>query len=76
MENRLKIKICGMKHLENIQEVAALAPDYLGFIFYPKSPRNFEEIIPEISTDIKKTGVFVDAERLQGSSIYTVSTGH
>lgn len=62
MKNKLKIKICGMKHLENIQEVAALKPDYLGFIFYPKSPRNFEEIIPEISEDIKKTGVFVDAE--------------
>jgi len=51
-----------MKHAENIQKVASLQPDYLGFIFYPKSPRNFEEEIPEISNQIKKTGVFVDAE--------------
>jgi len=51
-----------MKHAENIQQVAALQPDYLGFIFYPKSPRNFEGEIPEISDTIKKTGVFVDAE--------------
>lgn len=46
---------------ENIEAVAALQPDYLGFIFYPKSPRNFEKEIPTIASKIKKTGVFVDA---------------
>jgi len=58
----LKLKICGMKHSENILEVADLKPDYLGFIFYERSPRNFSEEIPEIDAAIKKTGVFVDAE--------------
>lgn len=58
----LKLKICGMKHSENILEVAALKPDYLGFIFYEKSPRNFSEEIPKIDLAIKTTGVFVDAE--------------
>ena len=57
-----KLKICGMKHPENILEVAALKPDYLGFIFYERSPRNFSGEIPEINPAIKKTGVFVDAE--------------
>tara|TARA_R110002072_G_scaffold54141_2_gene142294 strand:- start:10113 stop:10754 length:642 start_codon:yes stop_codon:yes gene_type:complete len=57
----MKLKICGMKYLENIQEVAALQPDYLGFIFYEKSKRNFEGVIPVISKSIKKTGVFVNA---------------
>lgn len=57
----LKIKVCGMKFPENIIEVANLAPDYMGFIFYPKSPRNFNGDIPEISEHIKKTGVFVDS---------------
>ncbi|WP_010228751.1 phosphoribosylanthranilate isomerase [Gillisia marina] len=51
-----------MKHPENILEVAALKPDYLGFIFYERSPRNFSGEIPEIDPTIKKTGVFVDAE--------------
>ena len=32
-----------MKYLENIQEVAGLQPDYLGFIFYDKSKRYFLE---------------------------------
>lgn len=57
----MKIKVCGMKYSENIQAVAALQPDYLGFIFYPKSPRNFEGEIPAIDSTIKKTGVFVNA---------------
>lgn len=50
-----------MKFSENIKAVAALQPDYMGFIFYPKSPRNFIGLIPEIDQNIKKTGVFVNA---------------
>lgn len=56
----MKLKVCGMKFLENIQQVGALLPDYLGFIFYDKSKRNFEGMIPELPTSIKKVGVFVD----------------
>ena len=54
------VKVCGMKYVENIQQVADLEPDYLGFIFYEKSKRNFEGIIPDIPKEIKKTGVFVN----------------
>jgi phosphoribosylanthranilate isomerase len=49
-----------MKYPENIKDVAALQPDYLGFIFYEKSKRNFDGIIPKISNDIKRIGVFVN----------------
>lgn len=53
------LKICGMKH--NIAEVAKLQPDYLGFIFYDQSPRYFDGVIPKISPEIRKVGVFVNA---------------
>lgn len=46
----------------NVAEVASLQPDYLGFIFYGKSPRKFEGMIPEINLEIKKVGVFVNEE--------------
>lgn len=46
---------------ENIQEVASLQPDYLGFIFFEKSARNFTGTIPNIDAKIQKTGVFVNA---------------
>ena len=54
------IKICGMKYPENILELGALLPDYMGFIFWEKSARYFDGIIPELPQSIKKTGVFVN----------------
>jgi len=55
----MKFKVCGMKH--NVEEVASLQPDYLGFIFWEKSSRYFEGSMPDIPETIKKIGVFVDA---------------
>ena len=57
----MKIKICGMKYPENIIEVATLLPDYMGFIFWEKSTRFFDGVIPDLPISIKKTGVFVNA---------------
>ena len=63
----MKIKVCGMTDPANIEEVASLGVDYLGFIFYEKSPRclpkgfaipeNFSKNYPKI----QKVGVFVKA---------------
>ena len=50
-----------MKYSENIQEVASLKPDYLGFIFWNKSSRKFDlKELPKLDSSIKKVGVFVD----------------
>lgn len=57
---KVKIKICGMKFSENITEIATLLPDYLGFIFYEKSPRYLENNIPFLDKSIQKVGVFVN----------------
>jgi phosphoribosylanthranilate isomerase len=56
----MKLKICGMKYPENIIEVGALLPDYMGFIFWEKSARYFNGEIPELIKTIKKVGVFVN----------------
>lgn len=51
-----------MKYPENIKEIAALQPDYLGFIFWKKSSRLMDVAsIPELPVTTKKVGVFVDA---------------
>jgi phosphoribosylanthranilate isomerase len=63
MERKIKLKICGMRDAENIMQVAALSPDYMGFIFYPKSPRYVGEDfkIPALfPTNIIRVGVFVN----------------
>lgn len=54
-----------MKFPDNIAEVGALQPDFMGFIFYPKSRRfvgeNFSpELIQNLPQSIKKVGVFVN----------------
>jgi phosphoribosylanthranilate isomerase len=56
----VRLKVCGMKYQDNIEAVARLQPDYLGFIFHEDSPRHFEGIIPELPPSIHKVGVFVD----------------
>ncbi|WP_339838774.1 phosphoribosylanthranilate isomerase [uncultured Flavobacterium sp.] len=59
---KIKLKICGMKYSNNIEEIASLKPNYLGFIFWNKSSRNFDlQELPKLDSDIKKVGVFVDA---------------
>lgn len=63
---KLKLKICGMRQAANIAAVADLHPDYMGFIFYQKSPRFISEVSAElikyVPSSIKTTGVFVDEE--------------
>ena len=58
---RLKIKVCGMKDPENMAALSALNPDYMGLIFYDKSPRFFDAALEKDNFKMKKTGVFVDA---------------
>ena len=62
----MKIKVCGMRDPENIRKVAALSPDYMGFIFYEGSKRYAEgyitpKLLTGLPSSIKKTGVFVNA---------------
>ncbi len=60
----LRIKVCGMRDPENIRQVAALGIDYVGFVFYPPSPRYAVPLPPEalaaVPEGVKKVGVFVD----------------
>jgi phosphoribosylanthranilate isomerase len=56
----MKLKICGMKYPDNILEVGSLLPDYMGFIFWEKSARYFDGVIPDLPKSIKKVGVFVN----------------
>ena len=56
----MKIKICGLNPTRDVQLCIDLKVDYLGFIFYEKSPRNVS--LPDIkvlSTYDKKKSAFV-----------------
>lgn len=54
-----------MRSLSNIRDLVKLKPDYIGFIFYPKSGRFIgdrisDEIHSQIPDYIQKVGVFVN----------------
>jgi phosphoribosylanthranilate isomerase len=59
----MKWKVCGMRDLGNIEDVAAFEPDFMGFIWASKSPRYVGEEfkIPALPKKTKAVGVFVDA---------------
>lgn len=56
----MKWKVCGMRDPNNVAEIAALQPDYMGFILWDGSKRFCPEP-PEVPESITKVGVFVDA---------------
>ena len=57
----LKLKVCGMRNSANINELIEVQPDFIGFIFHEKSPRNVSDnIIIPTSDNIHRVGVFVN----------------
>ena len=59
------LKVCGMKYRENIHRLAEIDPDWMGLIFYDKSPRNIEDGVDLSDVDLRKIGVFVNAPEAQ-----------
>jgi len=59
----MKLKVCGLRHPNNINDIHDLNIDFMGFIFYDKSSRNVEFTDDVIKTIVdlkaKKVGVFV-----------------
>lgn len=59
-------KVCGMRAPDNIRALLALQPDFLGFIFYPRSARYVGEeldaaLLQQFPQTTQKVGVFVNA---------------
>lgn len=66
MESQFQVKVCGLTKLNQIKELIDLKVDFLGFIFYEKSPRYVLnhlslEQISEINHQAK-VGVFVNED--------------
>ena len=60
-----KVKICGMTDAETIQTAIQHKVDYLGFVFYKKSPRNLtiekaKQLTKNIPTNVKRVAVLVN----------------
>ncbi len=64
------VKICGIRENEDLISISQMKVDYVGFIFVPTSPRDASgklipgllELYSQSSPNMKKVGVFVDAD--------------
>ncbi|WP_407421377.1 phosphoribosylanthranilate isomerase [Methanobrevibacter sp.] len=62
----VKIKICGLKRLEDIEIVNKYKPDYIGFVFADSKRKVSHDLALKmrnnLDSDIVSVGVFVDAD--------------
>lgn len=63
----MNIKICGLTRSEQVQAIAALRPQYLGFICVPQSPRfvapeRLCHLTQDLPPEVLPVGVFANAD--------------
>ena len=65
----VKIKICGIKRLEDIEMVNRYKPDYIGFVFADSKRKVSHDLAKELrnnlDSDIIPVGVFVDSPQVE-----------
>lgn len=64
---RVRVKVCGMTRSEDVAAAAELGVDAVGFVFYPKSPRNLDieraqALAAAIPPFVTVTALFLDPE--------------
>ena len=70
----VKIKICGLRRLEDIEIANKYKPDYIGFVFADSKRKVSYELASQmknnLSSDIVSVGVFVDAPQDEILDLY------
>src|SRR5690349_20634972 len=61
----MRVKVCGMTQVQQIEQLPTIGASFAGFIFYPKSPRFVLRYLTtgdiRKENNINKVGVFVNA---------------
>ncbi len=74
-----KIKLCGLSRPQDIDAANRLLPDYIGFVFAPKSkryvtPENAAALRARLRPEIKAVGVFVNEAPERIEELLTAGT--
>lgn len=61
------VKICGLSDAESVDAAIDGGADYLGFVFFEKSPRYVAptlvaELVEDVPEEVRKVGLFVDPD--------------
>lgn len=71
-KEKLHVKVCGLTNLADAETTVKYSPDFMGFIFWKKSPRTAEEKavreIRKIAKDSLMVGVIVNPEDAEGKT--------
>ena len=74
----VKIKICGLKRLEDIEIVNKYRPDYMGFVFADTKRKVSHELARQLKDkldpEIISVGVFVDAPKEETTELFENGT--
>ena len=63
---RTRVKICGLRHHDDLASAAKAGADALGFVFYPPSPRavtvdQATDLVANVPSFVTSVGLFVNA---------------
>lgn len=63
----VRVKICGLSTPETLESAVAAGADYLGFVFFQKSPRHISHeqaalLAKQVPSDVAKVALTVDAD--------------
>ena len=63
----IRVKICGLKEPEHVAAAAEAGAAYVGFVFFPKSPRNIgisdaRDLALEVPPGVAKVALTVNAD--------------
>lgn len=67
MSHGIRVKICGLRTTADVAAAASAGASYVGFVFYPKSPRNvsFQEanaLAADVPMGVAKVALVVNAD--------------
>lgn len=66
LDHELRVKVCGMTSIDQLQQLGEIGVQFAGMIFYPKSPRFVlktldGDMVRRAKLKVYKVGVFVNA---------------
>jgi len=67
MSDRMRVKICGLTSVQAVDDAVSAGADYVGFVFFPRSPRHLtleqaEQLASGVPDNVVKVALTVDAD--------------